>query len=110
MVNYLKKVFQTTEKKIIYLLITLVSLIIVDGLLTQFLVPSGKMIEANTFIEPYIGQASFLIIKIVGAFLCAVILWDIHRRFPRLGLIATWIAVIGYSFIVIWNSSLMLLI
>jgi hypothetical protein len=50
-----------------------------------------------------------MIIKVVGALLCALILWDVHRRFPRVGLIAAWIAVFGYALIVTWNASLILL-
>ena len=42
--------------------------------------------------------------------ICAIILWDIHKRFLRVGLIATWIAVIGYGVIVGWNASLMMLV
>ncbi|MGD0794034.1 MAG: hypothetical protein ABR958_00370 [Dehalococcoidales bacterium] len=30
-------------------------------------------------------------------------------RFPRVGIIASWIAVIGYAVIVAWNASLILL-
>ncbi len=110
MVNYIKKIFQSTEKKLIYLLVTLVSFIIIDGLLTQYFVPRGDFKEANSFMEPLVGQPSFLIIKIVGALLCAVLLWDIHRRFPKVGLIATWIAVIGCGAVVLWNVSLVLLV
>lgn len=110
MVNYLKKVYQSTEKKIVYLLVALVTFMIVDGVLTQYFVPQGSVKEANLFIAPLIGHPSFLILKIVGAIICAVLLWDINRRFPKLGLIATWIAVIGCGVIVLWNVSLMLLI
>ncbi|MHB8105533.1 MAG: DUF5658 family protein [Dehalococcoidales bacterium] len=108
MINFFKKVWQSSNKKILFLLVALVSFIIADGLMTQFLVPSGKAKEANPFIEPLVGHSSFLILKIVGGVLCAVLLWDIHRRFPKVGLIATWIAVIGYGAIVLWNTSLVL--
>jgi hypothetical protein len=65
--------------------------------------------EANPFLEPLVGETGFMILKIVGSFLCAFILWDIYRRFPRVGTIAAWIAVCGYGAIVIWNTSLILL-
>jgi hypothetical protein len=50
-----------------------------------------------------------MILKILGALICAFILWDIYKRFPRVALITTWIAVAGYGIIVVWNSSLFLL-
>jgi hypothetical protein len=107
--KFIKKILQTGSKKMLYLLVALVSFIILDGLLTQYLVPSGKVKEANPFIEPLVGQTGFMVLKIVGALICAVILWDVYRRFPRLGLIATWIAVVGCGALVLWNTSLVLL-
>jgi Domain of unknown function (DUF5658) len=109
MLKHIKKFIESGNRRMLYLLISLVSFIIMDGVLTQYLVPRGQAQEANPFIQPLVGQTSFMIIKIVGAFICAVILWDVHRRFPRLGLIATWIAVIGCGAIVLWNASLVLL-
>ncbi len=109
MVNRVKKIYQSTGKKISYLLIALVSFITIDGLLTQYLVSQSDFKEANRFMAPLVNQPSFLIIRIVGAILCAVLLWDINRRFPKAGLIVTWIAVIGCGAIVVWNTSLALL-
>jgi hypothetical protein len=94
----------------ICLLIILVSLVVLDGLLTEYLVPGGLAREANPFLEPLVGKTGFMILKIVGALLCAFILWDVHRRFPRVAMIATWIAVAGYFAIVLWNTSLILLV
>ena len=51
-----------------------------------------------------------MVIKIVGSLLCALILWDVHRRLPRIGIIVTWVAVIGYAAIVLWNTSLIFLV
>jgi hypothetical protein len=109
MSKFFKKISESSNKKILYLLAALVSLIVLDALLTQYFVPSGKVNEANPFIEPLVGQPGFMILKIVGALICAVLLWDVHRRFPRVGVIATWIAVVGYGAIVLWNASLVLL-
>jgi hypothetical protein len=109
MVSIAKKTPKTGKKKIICLLVTLISLVILDGLLTEYLIPGGKVREANPFLEPLVGETGFMILKIVGSFICAFILWDIYRRFPRVGTIAAWIAVCGYGAIVIWNTSLILL-
>jgi hypothetical protein len=106
----IKKIWQPGKKKIMLLLIALVLLVVGDGLLTQFLVPAGKAQEANPLLVPLVGETGFLVLKIVGALLVALILWDIYRRFPRVAVIATWIAVIGYCGIVIWNASLIFLV
>jgi hypothetical protein len=93
----------------LWLLISLVILVILDGVITQYLVPNGKGNEANPFLASLVGQPIFIILKVVGALVCAIILWDVHRRFQRVGLIAAWIAVIVYSGIVIWNASQVML-
>lgn len=103
------KILLSGKRKIIYLLSTLVALVITDGLMTEFLVGKGAAREFNPVLQPLVGDVGFMIIKVVGALLCAFILWDVHRRFPRVGLIATWIAVIGYAAIVLWNTGLILL-
>ncbi len=103
MISYLEKVLQSTNKKILWLLIALVLLNTIDGLLTQYFVPRGYFLEANTLLTPYVGQPVFIILKTVGAFICAVLLWDINRRHPKLGLIVTWIAVLVSGAIVEWN-------
>ena len=97
------------KRKIILLLSALVGLVVADGVITNFLVGKGTAWEANPLLEPIVGKTGFMIIKIVGALLCALILWDVYRRYPRVGIIAAWIAVIGYAVIVAWNAGLILL-
>lgn len=92
-----------------YLLGLLVGFIILDGVLTHFLVGSGLAREGNPFLKPIVGEAGFIILKVVGALVCALLLWDVYRRFPKVGLIATWCGVIAYTAIVIWNSSIIIL-
>lgn len=89
-----------------YLLGLLVALVISDGLLTQFLVTNGVAREGNPFLEPIVGEAGFMVLKVVGALLCALILWDIHKRFPKVALISTSCFVVGYGVIVLWNLSI----
>jgi uncharacterized membrane protein len=104
------KVFLKAGKnKIKYLLATLVAFVVLDGLITELLLDGGKARESNPFLQPMVGDAGFMILKILGALICAFILWDIYKRFPRVALITTWIAVAGYGIIVVWNSSLFLL-
>ena len=104
------KVFSTINKsKMKYLLATLVAFVILDGLLTELLLDGGMAREGNPFLQPLVGDVGFMALKVVGSLLCAFILWDIYKRFPRVAVIATWIAVVGYAIIVVWNSSLFLL-
>ena len=86
-----------------YLLGTLVALIVADGLISVFLVRYGFGRESNPFLESFIGEPVFIVIKGLGALLCALILWDIYRQWPKLALIATSCFVVLYTGIVLWN-------
>ncbi len=97
------------RNKMKVLLGVLVFFVILDGLLTEFLLKQGDVREFNPLLQPLVGDIGFMILKVVGAGLCAVILWDIYRRYPRVASIATWIAVTGYGIIVVWNTSLFLI-
>jgi hypothetical protein len=104
------KVFSTAGRtRMKVLLGTLVFFVILDGLLTELLISRGVVREVNPFLQPLVGDIGFMVLKVFGALLCALILWDIYRRFPKLAAIATWIAVVGYGIIVAWNTSLFLI-
>lgn len=92
-----------------YLLGLLVILVVADGLLTRFLVDGGLAREGNPLLQSFVGENGFIILKAVGALLCALILWDIYRRYPKLALISTLCFVVFYSGILVWNSSMFLL-
>lgn len=93
-----------------YLLGFLVILVVLDGFLTQGLINGGHAREGNPFLQPLVGDIGFIILKVAGALLCAVILWDIYRRLPKVAVIATWVFVAAYGIIVLWNSSLFILV
>jgi len=104
------KIFSPISKKKMRVLIgVLIFLVILDGVLTEFLLKDGLAREINPFLEPLVGEVGFMVLKVVGSLLVALILWDIYRRFPRVAVIATWIAVAGYGVIVLWNTSLLVL-
>jgi hypothetical protein len=88
------------------LLIIMVSFVVLDGLLTEYLIASGGAREANAFLAPLVGQGIFMLLKIFGSLLCALVLWDIYTRHQKLATIAGWIAVVGYGLIVVWNTGL----
>ncbi len=87
----------------------LILLVISDGLLTHFLVTDGRAWEGNPFLRPLVGDVGFILLKAAGVLICAVILWDIHRRFPKLALVSTWFFVVCYGAIVLWNLSIVAL-
>ena len=64
------------------MLYTLFSLIVADGLITQFLVTNGKAIEGNLFLQAWVGQEMFLAIKVSGAFLITLFLWMKYNAKP----------------------------
>jgi hypothetical protein len=96
------------ENLIKYLLVLLVVLVVSDGLLTQFLIDGGLAQEGNPLLQPLVGKNGFLMLKAAGALLCALILWDIYRRFPKLAVIATWCFIAAYGAIMLWNSSILI--
>jgi hypothetical protein len=92
-----------------YLLGLLIGFEILDGVLSHFLIKDGLAREGNPFLVSIVGEVNFLILKVVGVLICAFILWDIYKRFPRLALISTSCLLALYVVIVIWNSSLFLM-
>jgi hypothetical protein len=76
--------------------------------MTHFLIQAGIGREGNPFLVGVVGETGFMIIKVVGVFVCALILWDIYQRHPRLALVSTLCFVIGYTGIIRWNLSLFL--
>ena len=89
-----------------YLLSLLVIFVVSDGLVTNYLISNGLGREGNPLLQPLVGDIGFIILKIVGALLCAVILWDVSRRYRKLALITTSCGVVFYAVIVLWNLSL----
>jgi hypothetical protein len=99
----------TGRNRMKYLLGALVSLVILDGVVTEWLVGRGEAREANPLLEPLVGDIGFMVLKVAGALFCTLILWDIYRRFPRIAVGATWCFVVAYGLILAWNSSLFLM-
>ncbi|OGO36150.1 MAG: hypothetical protein A2147_08900 [Chloroflexi bacterium RBG_16_57_8] len=91
------------------LLVSLVLLVIADGLISQSVIASGVGSEGNPFLQTLVGDAKFLPLKIGGALLVAIVLWDIYRRTPKLGIAASAACVALYTGIVYWNLVVYLL-
>lgn len=86
-----------------YLLGALIALVVSDGLLSNFLVRAGLGREGNPFLETLVGEGIFIVIKVFGVLLCALILWDIYKRRSKLAVITTLCFVVLYAGIVLWN-------
>ena len=86
-------------------LYTLFILIVADGLLTEFLVVNGHALEANPFLQAWVGQNLFLAIKISGAFLATLLLWIKYNTKPKPVYIITVVFLSFYTGIIFWNLS-----
>jgi hypothetical protein len=98
----------TGKDRMKHLLAVLVTFVLLDGLVTEYLVGGGIAREGNPVLEPFVGGIWFLVIKASGAIICTFILWDVYRRFPRVAVGATWCFVAAYAAILAWNSSMFL--
>ena len=87
----------------IYLLGALVDLVVSDNLISQFLVGHGLGQKANPFPETLVGGWNFLVIKVLGVFVCTVYLCDLCTRRSKQAMILTMCFIVLYSVIVLWT-------
>ncbi len=85
------------------LLGALFALVVSDGLISKFLVSQRFGLEGNPFLQPWVGEDNFLIMKLAGALFAVLILWDIHKQNPRLSFVSASCFVMLYTGIVLWN-------
>jgi hypothetical protein len=93
-------------RRIQYLLGTLLSLIVADGIISQFLIKSGIGQEGNPFLRTIVTEGNFLIVKMCGAVVCVLILWNMARRVPRIAFIVSVNLVAVYTAILFWNLAI----
>ena len=98
----------TRLRKTEYLLGILLSLVVADGLISQFLIKSGIGQEGNPFLRTLVTEGNFLIVKMCGAIICVLILWNMARRVPRLVFIVSVCLVGLYTAILFWNIAVFL--
>ena len=79
------------------------ALVVADGLITNFLMTHGLGREWNPFLQTLVGGEPFLLLKVGGAFLSALILWDIYKKRPQMAAISSLCVVVVYTGIVYWN-------
>ena len=85
------------------LLGVLFALVVADGILSNFLITEGIGREWNPFLQTLVGEESFLLIKVTGALLSILILWDVYKKWPRVAINSVICVVILYTGIVYWN-------
>ena len=92
-----------------YVLSTLFALIVADGILTNFLVNQGLGQEWNPFLKILVGGEQFLLIKVCGAFLIIVIMYEMYRRRPKIASVSSLCFFALYTGIIYWNTFVFLL-
>jgi len=98
-----------TVRQISCLLGAMFALVVADGLITNFLMIHGLGREWNPLLQTFVGGESFLQIKVAGAFLSVVILWEIYKKRPQMATIGSFCILIFYTGIVYWNLFVFLL-
>jgi len=99
----MSKVLRSNIRRARYLLCLLFSLVVADGIISNFIVQSGLGKEGNPFIQSIVGQTSFIFLKLSAAFVSALILWKVVRQHTRLGLVSIMFFVMLYTAILWWN-------
>lgn len=89
-----------------YLLGLLVFLVVADGVITNMLITRDIARESNPFLWHIAGSHWLVLVKALGAGVCAVVLWDIYRHWPRLGFFSVCLFNLAYMVIVGWNCAL----
>lgn len=92
----------------VLLLCVLVVLVIGDGLVSHFVVTGRLGHEGNPLLQMWVGGEAFLVVKAIGALVCAFLLWDMYRRWSGLAVASTWAFVLAYAGIVAWNLAVLL--
>jgi hypothetical protein len=90
-----------------FLIPLIVALEIADGVLTHSAVGNALVQEANPLFRNTAGSGSFLIMKISGALLSALLLWLIYQRFPKVSLITSAGIMLFYTAVYTWNLSIL---
>ena len=97
------KISLATVRQTRCLLGAMFALVVADGLISNFLMTHGLGREWNPLLRAFVGGENFLLIKVAGAFLSALILWDIYKKRPQVAAIGSLCMVVFYTGIVYWN-------
>jgi len=95
-------------RRIEHLLGTFLSLVVADGIISQFLIKSGLGQEGNPLLKVLVVESNFLVLKMCGAIICVLILWNMARKSPRLIFIFSSCIVALYTALLFWNLAVFL--
>ncbi len=84
----------------------MVALEVADGIFTNSAVRGNLVREGNPLMQNLAGTGNFLAMKISGAIICALLLWLLYQRFPRISMAATSGVVLFYAGVLTWNLSI----
>jgi len=86
-----------------YMLYALFGLVVADGILSNFLISHNLGWEWNPFLKTLVGGEQFLLIKVCGALLVMILMWNIYRKRPGMAVISSLCSLIFYTAIIYWN-------
>jgi hypothetical protein len=92
----------------LFLISFLVVLEAADGIFTYSAVCRGLVREGNPLMLNMASTGNFLVMKISGAIVCALLLWLLYKRFPRISLAVASSIVVFYAGVLTWNLSIFL--
>ncbi len=91
------------------LLFSLILLNTADSVVSHFLFESNLARELNPFLVNLVGQPTFFVFKAVGVIFCALMLWRLYQKYPRVALTTNSVLCVSYTALVLWNSSYFIL-
>jgi hypothetical protein len=86
-----------------FLLVSLVALVVADGIITRFLIINQLGTEFNPFLHAWVESDTLLLLKLAGSTIAAFMLWRVSKKYPKLTLIVTIGFIVFYSVIIFWN-------
>jgi len=86
-----------------FMLYSLFSLIVADGILSDFLVTQNLGREWNPFLKTLVGSEQLLLIKVCGALLVIIIMWNMYKKRPGMAVISSLCFLVLYTGIIYWN-------
>ena len=89
------------------LLVLVAILMCVDGVMTHQAVTAGLAREWNSLVAPVAGDWQFMLFKAIGATVCVIALWNVHRHVPVLARIGANCVAGFYVAVLSWNFSVL---
>ena len=86
-----------------FILYVLFGLIVADGILSDFLVSYNLGWEWNPLLKSMIGSDQFMLVKVCGALLVILLMWNIYRKLPGVAVVSSLCSLVFYTAIIYWN-------